>query len=113
MSQTVHCRECQGIGRVSRGYDSEYSVVCLSCRGTGIVDVTQEQLDEWAREQARRQERVRAFQEAESRKYRKWDRLLILGIVGIFALVGGVLGNFLIGAGIGLIIVVAMWFAGE
>lgn len=110
MSQTIHCRECKGVGRV---YEGEISVVCLSCRGTGMIDVTQEQLDEWARQEARGLEEIRAFDEAESRKFRRWDRLIILGIVGLFALVGGFFGHFFIGAGIGLIVVVAIWFYGD
>jgi len=113
MNQTVHCRDCKGVGRVSQGYDGAPSVVCLSCRGAGIIDVTQEQLDEWAREEMRLQERIRASSEEAQRQSRRWDRWFILAVVGFFALVGALLGNILIGAGIGLIVVVVLWFAGD
>jgi F0F1-type ATP synthase beta subunit len=114
MRETVHCRECRGVGRVWSG---DGYVVCLSCRGTGIIDVevTQEQLDERARKAARYLEERQVRDEAESRKYRRWDRLFIWGIVGFFALVGGLVGGLLglfAGAGIGLIVVVWIWVAG-
>jgi hypothetical protein len=113
MTQVIHCRTCSGTGHVSKGvgYDTEISVVCLACRGTGMMEVSPEQILEWDKEQAEHLAQVRARAAAESAKARKLDLTVFWFIVGLCAILGLFASHPLIGMAIGLSLACWFWFA--
>ncbi len=108
MTQVVHCRKCGGQGREwPLGYD-QYSVACLTCRGAGIVDASEEQVAKWQEQDGEHRRVQQARHDAELRRGRTTDILACLGIVVLLGTIGLLAGHPFIGSGIGII--VALWF---
>jgi len=91
-----HCPECKGSGRelyFSDGYERVSAIVCLNCKGSGIVEISDFELERRRLERERYEEKRKEEKKREEEETPRKDKENLVASIG-FGVLGGVIGFF-------------------